>query len=315
LINTFLFNLEIEKHFKISDDLRVFYSKLISEKNEIKELKVNYLHLILFEIYSEILTDIFTFTIFMKAFKLNIETKNDLKNAINIDSEKVDLNSLLKISFIFKKIKKFLNKRENNFHGNLEKIVIMIIEEMDIAYLNNFPKKSKIEKEKEINEENIKEEYKKYLEFKDYILFEVTEVLNKIYFEAFEFVNSNLNVNCLNKIENLRIILKDVDEAYFYGLFENKTKKNFLDLLNQIEFFFNIINNNYNEEINKKFSKGFLNIVNIIPKKFQNNSETNFKSEIKEQNENNLINSDFLILNYMRINVLEDGKFIINLNK
>ena len=134
-INSFLFNLEVKKHFKISEDLLLFYKKTILGNYPHTEItnitsNINYLHVLLFEIYSEILTDIFLFTLFINIINIYLKENPILKDLIMINATNFDFISLSKLSFLFKKIKQFINERDNNLHNNLEKIIIMIIEEI-----------------------------------------------------------------------------------------------------------------------------------------------------------------------------------------
>jgi len=317
-INSFLFNLDVEKHFEISEDLYNFYSKLLSEKNILNNIsnptktnlqkKVNFLHILLFEIYSEILSDIFIFTIFINILKEVIEKKPIFKDLININSENINFYLLSKISFLFKKLKKYINNRDNNFHSNLEKFVILVIEELDIIFLNESFK----DQNNEITRENAREKYEEFLNSKNSILSKSMEILNKIYFEVFEIINSNKNCNILDKILNLKMILEVIEEPYFYILFENKTKNNFFSVLNQIEFFINLINNKYPAETSKLLSNIFLNINTTfsIGENFTQSKNINQTNEMND-GEHKLTNSDYLIINYMRINVLEEGKYIL----
>jgi len=310
-IKTFLFNLEVEKHFKLSEDLINLFSKLVYEKNLIKEskeigIKINYLHALLFEIYSEILTDIFIFTVFIDALKTLTLHNPILLDSIQINSATVNFKSLSQISFIFQKIKKYIEQRDNNLHVNLEKIVIMIIEEIEINFLNKT-------EENQIPKENTKEEYQKYLNLKSILVNNSTETLNKIYFEAFELFNSNMNSNVFDKLNYLDLVLKEFEEPFFYGLFVNKTKANFICVLRQVRFFINLINYNYNQETSELLSNLFVNINSIYIKDRSINALEEGKSEenIEEKNSSKLLNSDYLVLNYMRINVLDEGKYIL----
>lgn len=309
-IKSLLFNLEIDNHFKISEDLNNFFSKLLLQKdlmtsiNE-KEYKINKMHALLFEIYSEILNDIFIFTLFMNVIKIIMDEKPILLDNIEIDSTKVNFKSLSRISFIFQKIKKYILQRDNNIHANLEKIVIMIIEEIELNFLSSFENEN-------IKKENAKEEYEKFLHTKNIILNSSMERLNKFYFEPFELINSNKNANIFEKINYLAQLLIEFEEPYFYGLFENKTKANFLCFLKQVEFFINLINNNYDEKTMDLFSNLFLNINNLKLREINNGQNLTKQSEINDLAEDyDLLNSDYLILNYMRINIFNEGKYIL----
>lgn len=339
-----MFNLDVEKYFKISNDLVSFYAKLFDKandpalaeesfENEISssEQNINKLHVLLFEIYSEIINDTFIFICFVSIVKLLRDRNKELKKLINIESFGADFSALYILGFIFKKIKKYINQRENDLAQNLEKIIIITIEELESAFLyTNIKAPAEAEEpinkgndENIINKENAKVKYAEFLSTKDLILAELMTIFNKIYFEIFDFKLKNLrNINTLERIDNIRLRLANIEEPFFYGLFENKTKENFFSFLNQFEFYINLINKNLQHTPSNIFNDIFISVNNINEEGINKSIKTiNVPSEKGEdradQNENikenkyELINSDFLIVNYMRINILESGKYII----
>lgn len=196
------------------------------------------------------------------------------------------LNSLKKN---FNDIKKILNNNsDKNFNENLEKITFKANEKIFENLKNLY-----------LNEDNKK--------ISSNFLFDENKILLENFnFEIFDLKYNGLNseMELTNKINSLKNLLKEIPEDLFSGIFDGKNKENFFEFFSQFEIYLKFLN-----FPNEKFTQSQIFLSVNRNEEIKKNKE-NFV-EKNEKNFEELLNSDYLVFNYLRINVLQKGKFIL----